>query len=134
MIKVGVIREGKNPPDMRVPLTPKQCVEVAKRFSDLDLKVQASSVRAFKDSSYSDLGTSVVAEVSDADVLIGVKEVPLEMLIPPVPIKHKSALNSEIEDTTSRPTVTCADLWIFPPIKIISIEGCSVNCKAIGRL
>ncbi|MFT4755185.1 MAG: alanine dehydrogenase [Salibacteraceae bacterium] len=82
MIKVGVIREGKNPPDMRVPLTPKQCVEVARKFPELDLKVEASPVRAFKDSSYSDLGTVVVADVSDADVLIGVKEVPLDMLVP----------------------------------------------------
>ncbi|MGB0391534.1 MAG: NAD(P)-dependent oxidoreductase [Salibacteraceae bacterium] len=81
MIKLGVIREGKNPPDMRVPLTPKQCVEVQKILPELDLLVQKSPVRAFKDHNYSDLGVKVVDEVSDADVLIGVKEVPLDMLI-----------------------------------------------------
>ena len=81
MIKVGVIREGKNPPDMRVPLTPKQCVEVQKNLPDLALFVQRSSVRAFKDRNYSDLGISLKEEVTDADVLIGVKEVPLDMLV-----------------------------------------------------
>lgn len=81
MIKVGVIREGKNPPDMRVPLTPKQCVEVQRNLPDLDLSVQKSPVRAFKNHNYSDLGVAVKDEVSDADVLIGVKEVPLDMLV-----------------------------------------------------
>lgn len=81
MIKIGVIREGKNPPDMRVPLTPKQCVEIQKNLPELNLTVQKSNVRAFKDHNYSDLGVKVVDEVKDADVLIGVKEVPLDMLI-----------------------------------------------------
>lgn len=81
MIKIGVIREGKNPPDMRVPLTPKQCVEVQKTWPDLELSVQKSSVRAFQDARYSDLGVLLKDEVADADVLIGVKEVPMDMLV-----------------------------------------------------
>ena len=81
MIKVGVIREGKNPPDMRVPLTPKQSVEVQRNLPEMELIVQKSEVRAFKDANYSDLGVLVKEEVADADVLIGVKEVPLDMLV-----------------------------------------------------
>jgi alanine dehydrogenase len=80
-MKIGIIREGKVPSDMRVTLTPKQCVEVQKQFPEIELSVQASSVRVFKDSNYSDLGIDVKDEVSDAEVLIGVKEVPLDMLL-----------------------------------------------------
>ncbi len=81
MIKLSVIREGKNPPDMRVPLTPKQCVEIQHNLPDLELTVQKSSVRTFPNSSYSDLGVVLKDEVVDADVLIGVKEVPMDMLV-----------------------------------------------------
>lgn len=81
-MKIGIIKEGKIPADMRVPLTPKQCVEVQAKFPDVDITVQPSDVRVFKDENYSDLGVTVSEEVSDADVLMGVKEVPLDMLIP----------------------------------------------------
>lgn len=81
-MKIGVIREGKTPPDKRVPLTPKQCAEVIKNFPGVELKVQESPIRKFKDEEYRNQGVDVVEEVSDCDVLIGVKEVPIDMLIP----------------------------------------------------
>ncbi|NOQ73281.1 MAG: alanine dehydrogenase [Crocinitomix sp.] len=81
-IKVAVIREGKVPPDKRVPLTPKQCVEVLEKFDNVEIKVQTSQVRAFKDQAYADLGLSVVDDISDCDIMIGVKEVNVEDLIP----------------------------------------------------
>tara|TARA_R110002050_G_scaffold129000_1_gene250402 strand:+ start:701 stop:1903 length:1203 start_codon:yes stop_codon:yes gene_type:complete len=81
-MKIGIIREGKVPPDMRVPLTPKQCVELVAKYPELELKVQSSEVRTFRDTSYSDLGIAVADEVQDAEILMGVKEVPLDMLIP----------------------------------------------------
>lgn len=80
-LKLAIIKEGKTPPDMRVPLTPKQCVEVQEKFPNIDLSVQSSQVRVFKDTEYSDLGLPVKDEVNDADVLIGVKEVPIDMLV-----------------------------------------------------
>ncbi|MFT5823906.1 MAG: saccharopine dehydrogenase (NAD+, L-lysine-forming) [Crocinitomix sp.] len=81
-IKVAVIREGKVPPDKRVPLTPKQCVEVLEKFDNVEIIVQTSQVRAFKDEAYSVLGLSVVEDISDCDIMIGVKEVNKEDLIP----------------------------------------------------
>ena len=81
-LKLGVIKEGKNPPDMRVPLTPNQCVEASEKFADLDLVVESSNVRIFDDSEYASRGISVVEDVTDRDVLIGVKEVKIEDLIP----------------------------------------------------
>ncbi|MEM6318347.1 MAG: NAD(P)-dependent oxidoreductase [Bacteroidota bacterium] len=79
-MKIGIIREGKNPPDSRVPLVPKQCAELIKERG-LDLVVQSSPIRCFKDEEYADLGVPVVEKVEDCDVLLGVKEVPIDQLI-----------------------------------------------------
>ncbi len=82
MIKFGIIREGKNPPDKRVPLTPRQCKVLLATYPDLKIKVQPSPIRAFKDEDYTNDGIELKEDLSDCDVLLGVKEVPLEMLIP----------------------------------------------------
>lgn len=81
-IKLAIIREGKVPPDKRVPLTPSQCVQVLEQFKNVEIKVQTSNVRAFPDSAYSDLGLTVVEDISDCDIMIGVKEVNVADLIP----------------------------------------------------
>ncbi|MEM8939675.1 MAG: NAD(P)-dependent oxidoreductase [Bacteroidota bacterium] len=81
MIKIGLIREGKIPLDKRVPLTPLQAKQVKDRFN-ISLVVQSSQVRCFDDQNYADLGVEVVDAVDDCDVLLGVKEVPVAMLIP----------------------------------------------------
>ena len=81
MTKIGVIREGKVPSDKRVPLTPLQAKHVKDNF-DVDLVVQTSEIRCFADEDYSSLGLEIVDSVADCDVLLGVKEVPIEMLVP----------------------------------------------------
>ena len=81
-MKLGVIREGKNPPDKRVPLTPAQCVEVEKRFPHVEVVIQNSEVRKISDDAYRTLGLRIVEDVSDCDILIGVKEVNKSDLIP----------------------------------------------------
>lgn len=80
--KIGIIREGKLPADRRVPLTPAQCREVSFRFPQIDLVVQRSSVRAFTDSEYADAGVRLVDDLGDRDLIIGVKEVPSDQLLP----------------------------------------------------
>ena len=81
-MKLGVIREGKNPPDKRVVLTPQQCQYIANNYPTIELKVQKSEIRKFKDEEYSALDIPVVDSVEDCDVLLGVKEVPINELIP----------------------------------------------------
>lgn len=81
-IRLAVIREGKVPPDKRVPLTPQQCVEVMEKWPHVKVIVQKSEVRAFPDSAYSSLDIPVVEDISDCDIMIGVKEVNIEDLIP----------------------------------------------------
>ncbi len=80
-MKIGVIKEGKNPPDERVPLSPSQCKEIVDNYPEIELVVQSSHVRRFKDQEYADLGINVVENVDDCDVLMGVKEVPINDLI-----------------------------------------------------
>lgn len=79
-MKFGIIREGKNPPDKRVPFAPKQCAELVSSNSELEVVVQKSPIRCFADEAYASEGTEVVDTVSDCDVIFGVKEVPYDML------------------------------------------------------
>ncbi|MBF9224011.1 NAD(P)-dependent oxidoreductase [Hymenobacter ruricola] len=79
---IGLIRESKTPPDKRVPLTPKKCVEALSTFPGLGLVVQSSAIRSYADQEYRDLGLEVRDDVSDCDVLLGVKEVAVDQLIP----------------------------------------------------
>ncbi|MBL7938233.1 MAG: alanine dehydrogenase [Flavobacteriales bacterium] len=80
--KIGIIREGKQPADRRVPLTPVQCEEVMRRHPEVDLVVQRSPVRAYTDGEYEARGVRLVDDLADRDLILGVKEVPLDMLLP----------------------------------------------------
>jgi saccharopine dehydrogenase (NAD+, L-lysine-forming) len=81
MLKIGLIREGKIPPDNRVALTPAQCKWVQENMP-VTIKVQHCDTRCFKDKEYTDAGIEVKDDVSDCDVLLGIKEAPVDMLIP----------------------------------------------------
>lgn len=78
----GLIRERKNPPDHRAVLSPTACQKVQNRFPQAQFLVESSSVRDFSDQEYHEAGIPVVEEMSGCDVLLGVKEVPIEALIP----------------------------------------------------
>jgi len=81
-IKIGVLREEKSPPDMRVPLTPLICSDLLKQFSNLEIYVQPSPIRCYNDEEYTAFGVPLKEDLSDCDILMGVKEVPNEKLIP----------------------------------------------------
>ncbi|GAB4380488.1 MAG: NAD(P)-dependent oxidoreductase [Salibacteraceae bacterium] len=81
-MKIGIIMEGKIPVDERVPLTPEQVRHITDKYSEIEIYVQSSDIRRIKDSEYEALGIPVVDDVSHCDVLLGVKEVPVEQLIP----------------------------------------------------
>jgi len=81
-MKIGILREGKVPPDERVALTPKQCKKLKLQYPDLDIIVQPSKIRAYRDNSYVKHGLTLNEDLSDCDVLIGVKEVNIDDLIP----------------------------------------------------
>lgn len=81
-LKIGVLREGKVPPDQRVPLSPAQCREFLQKFPSASIAVQSSPIRRITDDEYRAAGIDVVDDISDCDVLLGVKEVPVDQLIP----------------------------------------------------
>ncbi len=80
-MKIGILREGKIPPDRRVPLTPEQCVEVQKTFPGTEIAIQPGSGRTFKDEEYKTAGVKVKEDLNDCSVLFGIKEVQEEDLI-----------------------------------------------------
>jgi saccharopine dehydrogenase (NAD+, L-lysine forming) len=82
VVKIGLIREGKIHPDKRVAFTPLQAIEIEQRFPEVKIICQQSSVRCFNDWEYSVAGISVAPEINDCDILMGIKEVPIQNLIP----------------------------------------------------
>lgn len=80
MMKFGIIREGKVPVDKRTPLTPGQVKLLMDKYK-VEFYVQSSEHRAFTDEEYRERGINVVDDLSMCDVIFGVKEVPIDMLI-----------------------------------------------------
>jgi alanine dehydrogenase len=81
-MKFAIIKERKNPPDRRVVFSPETLAEARSQFPDAEFVVESSEIRVFSDEAYAKLGFEVSNDVSDADVMIGVKEVPIEKLLP----------------------------------------------------
>ncbi|SHO61805.1 NAD(P)-dependent oxidoreductase [Algoriphagus zhangzhouensis] len=81
-MKIGIIREGKNPPDKRSPFTPDQLQSLNQKFEgQLKFYVESSPIRCFSDEEYESKGVEVISDISGCDVLFGVKEVPIANLI-----------------------------------------------------
>ncbi|MFT6150155.1 MAG: alanine dehydrogenase [Saprospiraceae bacterium] len=79
-MRIGIIREGKVPPDARVPLTPKQCAYIMDKYP-VEIWIQPSESRCFLDEEYEAEGVILTERMEDCDVLMGVKEVPIGNLI-----------------------------------------------------
>lgn len=82
MLTIGLIREEKIPADNRVGFTPSQCKWIQNNFAEIKIIVQQSEHRCFSDKEYSMAGIEVREDISDCNILMGIKEVPVEMLIP----------------------------------------------------
>ena len=82
MTRIGLIREGKIPADNRVSLTPAQCKWIHKNVPQIQIIVQSSAHRCFSDREYLSAGIEVREDITDSDILLGIKEVPIEQLIP----------------------------------------------------
>lgn len=79
-MKIGIIKEGKTPPDKRVALTPEHCKHLHGTYPELEIKVQRSPIRCFTDEEYAKAGIELVDAINDCDVIFGVKEVKYDML------------------------------------------------------
>jgi hypothetical protein len=81
-MKFAIIRERKNPPDRRVVFTPQQLAGMKDAMPKAEFIVESSPIRIFSDAQYEAAGIPVMDDISHADVMLGVKEVPKEELIP----------------------------------------------------
>lgn len=82
MLTIGLIREGKIPADNRVALTPAQCKWIQKNSAEVSIVVQSCPSRCFTDREYQLAGVEIKEDLSGCDVLLGIKEVPISMLLP----------------------------------------------------
>ncbi len=80
MVTIGLIREEKVPKDVRVALTPEQCKMVQEKYG-VRILVESSPDRCFADTLYEDAGMEVVKDLSPCDIILGIKEVPIDKLI-----------------------------------------------------
>ena len=81
-MKIGLIKETKTPIDNRVALSPQEAALLQERFPGTEIMVQSSDIRAYSDDEYRAEGIKVVQDVSDCDILFGIKEAKIESLIP----------------------------------------------------
>lgn len=81
-MKIGIIKERKSPPDRRVVFSPLKLAELQQKYPAIEIKVESSDIRIFNDDEYRNAGIEVTNDISDCDLLIGVKEVPIDNLIP----------------------------------------------------
>lgn len=80
--KIGILREEKVPRDLRVPFTPEQCKAATQIFPGTKVVIQPSEWRSYKDAEYKAAGIPLQEDLSDCDIIFGIKEVPPQNLIP----------------------------------------------------
>lgn len=80
-MKIGIAREWKTPPDTRVPLIPWQCAALIDKYRKLELVIERYPDRCYKDDEYAAKGIELVDSLADCDVIMGIKEVPVDHLM-----------------------------------------------------
>ena len=81
-LKVGILRETRNPPDRRVPLTPPQIIALQELYPFVEFYVQPSDSRCYADEEYDYLDIPLKEDLRDCDILLGVKEIDKRTFIP----------------------------------------------------
>ena len=77
---ISIIREARID-ENRTPITPNQVQELIKKFPNLHILVQTSKKRCFRDKDYLNAGAEITEDISNADIIFGVKEVDISTLI-----------------------------------------------------
>src|SRR5271170_1001396 len=81
-MKIGILKETREPKDNRTPLTPSQCAILKEENPEIDVFVQPCKYRCYSDEEYRYQGIELKEDLSDCDILFGVKEIPSELFIP----------------------------------------------------
>ena len=75
-MRVGLRREDKNEWERRVPLTPDHVRTLVEQ--GLQVSVQPSTIRVFKDEDYRQAGASIQEDLSGCGMVFAVKEIPAD--------------------------------------------------------
>jgi len=82
MIKtIGIRREDKNEWERRAPLIPGDIKELKEKYG-IKTIIQPSKIRIFPDSEYEKAGAEVKEDLSEASVVLAVKEIPIQLFQP----------------------------------------------------
>lgn len=81
-IRIGILKEEKTPVEKRVPFSPLQCSELLRTYPGLEIVVQHSPTRCYSDAEYASFGLPLANDLSNCDILMGLKERPADTLIP----------------------------------------------------
>ena len=81
-MKFTLIKERKSPPDRRVVFSPETFLQAKKLYPSSTFTVESSDIRVFSDQDYEKHGLLIEKAIDTPQVLLGVKEVPVEALIP----------------------------------------------------
>ncbi len=76
---IGIRREDKNQWERRAPLTPANVKRLT--AAGLGVSIQPSEIRVFAEEEYEEAGASVVEDLSDCKLVLGIKEFPLSFFI-----------------------------------------------------
>jgi saccharopine dehydrogenase (NAD+, L-lysine-forming) len=80
-IRIGILKETKIPPDRRVPFSPGQLRDMKDHFPQAEFCIQPAAIRCFADHEYTDHGIDLSEDLSDCDILLGIKEILPDNLI-----------------------------------------------------
>jgi len=105
---ISIIREARID-ENRTPLTPNQIQTLTNQFPNLQVFVQPSKKRCFKDEDYSKAGAKIKEDISNSDIIFGVKEVEISTLIENKTylfFSHTSKVRKDINQTTQDKAIT----------------------------
>ena len=72
--KIGIREEHFNKWERRCALTPKYCKKLLFQMQEkLVIKVQPSKTRIYSDSQFTEAGCQITTDITDCDLIIGVK-------------------------------------------------------------
>lgn len=79
---LGIRREQFSKWERRCALPPKYCQKLLESLPNLIILVQPSNVWVYTDQEFSEAGCQINEDLSSCDVILGVKQVPKEHLLP----------------------------------------------------
>jgi len=106
---ISIIKEARVD-ESRTPFIPNQIQTLISNFSNLKILVQPSKNRCFKDEDYSKAGAKIEEDISQSDIIFGIKEVEISKLI-----ENKTYLffshTSKIQNDSSQSTQNAAIIY-----------------------